>query len=84
MGRKNRMKSTFANEVRPGTFWICHKKDQIILNMKLQTIEKDDVVIVLDILPTVLETKVVKCHSQKLNTAFTTPMENFYFNYHKL
>jgi hypothetical protein len=84
MGRKNRMKSTFTNEVRPGTFWICHHKDQIILNQRLEYIQKDDVIIVLDTLDTVMNTKVVKCHSQKLNTAFTTPMENFYHNYHKL
>jgi hypothetical protein len=84
MGRKNRMKSTFPNEVRPGTFWICHHKDQIILNGRLVDIQKDDVVVVLGLLETIMRTKVVKCHSQKMNTTFTTPMENFYYNYHKL
>ena len=84
MERKNRMKSTFANQVSPGTFWICHHKDQIILQGRLEFIQKDDVVVVLKQLKTIMNTKVVECFSQKMNTTFTTPMENFYHNYHKL
>jgi hypothetical protein len=84
MGRKNRIKSIFANEVSPGTFWICHHTDRIILDGRLIDIQKDDVVIVLALLKTIMNTKVVECHSQKMNTIFTTPMENFYHNYHKL
>jgi hypothetical protein len=84
MARKNRIKSTFANEVSPGTFWICHHKDRIILDGRLIDIEKDDVVVVLKQLKTIMNTKVVECFSQKMNTAFTTPMENFYHNYDKL
>jgi len=84
------MKSTFTNEVRPGTFWICHHKDQIILNGRLVDIQKDDVVVVLKFIDKINfnnlihDTKLVDCYSQKMNCKYTTTLENFYFNYHKL
>lgn len=90
MGRKNRMKSTFANEVSAGTFWIRHNKYGVILNQSYVQLEKDDVVIVLGFVkpnPNINllhNIKVVKCHSQKMNCIYTTSLENFYFNYHKL
>lgn len=89
MGRKNRMKSTFANQVSAGSFWIRHNQYQILINLNLVRLQKDDVVIVLGFLNTdynLLDKniKIVKCHSQKMNCTYTTTLENFYFNYHKL
>lgn len=90
MGRKNRMKSTFANEVSAGSFWIRHNTYGILLNQKYIKLEKDDVVIVLGFLKpgpnvNILDgVKIVKCHSQKMNCTYTTNLEQFYFNYHKL
>ena len=88
MGRKNRMKSTFANDVSTGTFWIRHKEYQVILNQALIKLVKEDVVIVLGFVESNIihlrDVKIVQCYSQKLNCAYTTTLENFYFNYHKL
>lgn len=90
MGKKHRMKSTFANEVSTGSFWIRHKKYGVLLNQRYVDLEKDDVVVVLGFLkpgPNVnmLDgVKIVKCHSQKMNCTYTTTLEQFYFNYHKL
>ena len=45
MGKKHRMKSTFANEVSTGSFWIRHKKYGVLLNQRYVDLEKDDVVV---------------------------------------
>ena len=56
MGRKNRMKSTFVNEVRPGTLWTCHHRDLTLsLNKTLDNrlsfceIQPGDMIIVLKV-----------------------------------
>lgn len=88
--KKHRMKSTFANEVSAGSFWIRHKGYGVLINRDWIELQKDDVVIVLGFLkpgPNVnlLDgVKIVKCHSQKMNCIYTTTLEQFYFNYHKL
>jgi hypothetical protein len=90
MGKKHRMKSTFANEVSAGTFWIRHKKYGVLINQRYIDLEKDDVIVVLGFLKPnqninmLHNIKIVQCHSQKLNCTYTTTLENFYFNYHKL
>ena len=90
MGRKNRMKSTFANQVSPGTFWIRHNSYGVLINQKYTKLEKDDVVVVLGFLNdekiniVFKDIKIVKCYSQKMNGVYTTDLEKFYFNYHKL
>lgn len=90
MGRKNRMKSTFVNDVRPGTFWIRHNEYQIVHHQELVKLKKEDVVIVLKFIDKISfnnlvhDTKLVDCYSQKMNCKYTTTLENFYFNYHKL
>lgn len=90
MGRKNRMKSTFANQVSAGSFWIRHNTYGILLNQKYIKLEKDDVVVVLGFLNDdkiniiFKDIKIVKCYSQKMCTTYTTDLEKFYFNYHKL
>jgi hypothetical protein len=90
MGRKNRMKSTFANQVSAGSFWIRHKGYGVLINQNWVELLKDDVVIVLGFLKpgtnvNMLDgVKIVKCYSQKMNCIYTTTLEQFYFNYHKL
>jgi hypothetical protein len=89
MGRKNRMKSTFANDVSTGTFWIRHKEYQVILNQAFIKLVKEDVVIVMGLVSPhniniIKDVKLVQCYSQKMNCIYTTDLEKFYFNYHKL
>lgn len=90
MSKKHRMKSTFANEVSAGTLWIRHRGYGVLINQNWTELQKDDVVIVLGFLKpgtnvNMLDgVKIVKCHSQKMNCIYTTTLEQFYFNYHKL
>ena len=92
MGRKNRMKSTFQNSVCPGSFWIRHNEYNILKavgTFELMRMEKDDVVIVMGLVSPhniniIKDVKLVQCYSQKMNCIYTTDLEKFYFNYHKL
>ena len=85
MGRKNRMKSTFINQVIPGTLWLCHTNDTIIIDHRLTKIYKGDFVIVLGILDTIIpDCYVVEAFSQKNNFLYTTPLEDFYKSYRQI
>jgi hypothetical protein len=79
------VKSTYVNELRTGSFWICHNEYHIVLNNSLKLTQKNDVVIILGFIETMFkDVKVVECHSQKMNIVFSTTIEDFYFNYNKL
>jgi hypothetical protein len=84
MGRKNRMKSTFLNEVRIGTFWLCHNEVKIFSIPESIILPKNDIVMVVGIRDSVMNIKHVQYYSQKLSRQLECTMENFYFNYRKL
>ena len=84
MGRKNRMKSTFVNEVRIGTFWLRHREAKIYQFPKSIELPKNDVVMVLGIRDSPVNTKIIKYYSQKLSRELECTMEDFYFSFHKL
>ena len=84
MGRKNRMKSTFANEVRIGTFWLRHREAKIFGIPKSIILPKDDVVMVVGIRDSSMNIKFVQYYSQKLCCNLECKMEDFYFSFHKL
>lgn len=89
MKRKNRMKCTFINDVRPGTFWIRHNEYQLFKNFKFLNLEKSDVIMVLGFANINLnliyvDMKLVECYSQKMNCSYETTLHDFYKNYRKL
>ena len=83
MGRKNRMKSTFANEVRIGTFWLRHNEAKIFGIPESIILPKNDIVMVVGFRE-IMNIKHVQYYSQKLSRQLECTMENFYFNYRKL
>jgi hypothetical protein len=86
MGRKNKLKSTFIDKVIPGTIWICHNKDRILIGGKLDFIQKGDICVVLSHETRYFrkEIPMVKCLSQRWACVYLTTLEDFYFNYHEL
>jgi len=84
MGRKNRLKSTFINKVRPGTLWKCHNTYTSFYQTPT-CIEKNDFCIVLSIETGFYKNIImVKCLSQKKALSYLTALEDFYFNYHEI
>ena len=84
MGRKNRMKSTFANEVRIGTFWLRHNEGKLFAIPESIILPKNDIVMVVGIRDSVMNIKHVQYYSQKLSRQLECTMEDFYFSFHKL
>ena len=84
MGRKNRMKSTFPNEVRIGTFWLRHREAKIFAIPKSIELPKNDVVMVVGVRDSSMNIKFVQYYSQKLCCNLECKMEDFYFSFHKL
>lgn len=84
MGRKNRMKSTFSNEVQIGSFWLRHNERKIFAFPKSIDLPKNDIVVVVAIRNSSMNIKFVKYYSQKLSRELECTMEDFYFNYRKL
>ena len=84
MGRKNRMKSTFPNEVRIGTFWLRHREAKIFAFPKSIDLPKNDVVVIIGVRNSSMNIKIVQYYSQKLSRELECTMEDFYFSFHKL
>ena len=84
MGRKNRMKSTFLNEVRIGTFWLRHREAKIFAIPESIVLPKNDIVMVVGIRVHPMDIKKVQYYSQKLSRQLECTMEDFYFSFHKL
>ena len=84
MGRKNRMKSTFPNEVRIGTFWLRHREAKIFAFPKSIDLPKNDVVVIIGVRNSSMNIKIVQYYSQKLSRELECTMEDFYFSFHKM
>lgn len=83
MGRKNRMKSTFINDVRTGSMWKCHH-DHNTIKFPVN-VQKGDVVIILGIIKFNYGShSVVECVSQQKASTVAVTLEDFYFCYHKM
>ena len=84
MGRKNRMKSTFLNEVRIGTFWLRHNERKLFAIPENIILPKNDIVMVVGIRDNVMNIKQVQYYSQKLSRQLECTIEDFYFSFHKI
>ena len=84
MGRKNRMKSTFLNEVRIGTFWVRHRETRTFQLPENLVLPKNDIVMVVGIRDSVMNIKQIQYYSQKLSRQLECTIEDFYFSFHKL
>jgi hypothetical protein len=85
MGRKRKMKSTFINETRPGTLWLCHTTHNIVVDWTLLLIEQEDIAFVIDVEETIFPNQYcLTSLSQRHGIIHTTPLDDFFLYYRQI